>query len=66
MPIFDLLTATEVKIFENNARDVVRARKLLKKSSFTQESNNEFTVILKKMVNDVLKTKNVDFKNASR
>ena len=66
MPIFDLLTATEVKIFENNARDVVRARKLLKKSSYTQGSNNEFTVILKKMVNDVLKTKNVDFKNASR
>ena len=62
MAIFDLLSETEVKIFENNARDVVRARKLLKKSSFTQESNNEFTVILKKMVNDVLKTENVDFK----
>ena len=64
MPIFDLLSATEVKIFENNANDIVRARKLLKKSSYTQQSNNEFTVILKKMVTDVLKTENVDFKKS--
>ena len=50
MAIFDLLSETEVKIFENNARDVVRARKLLKKSSYTLESNKEFSVIVKKMV----------------
>ena len=62
MAIFDLLSETEVKIFENNARDVVRARKLLKKTSYTLDSNKEFSVIVKKMVNEALTSENVDFK----
>ena len=62
MAIFDLLSETEVKILENNARDVVRARKLLKKSSYTLDSNKEFSVIVKKMVNEALTSENVDFK----
>ena len=62
MAIFDLLSESEVKIFENNAHDVVRARKLLKKSNFTLESNNQFSVIVKKMVDVALKSDNVDFK----
>ena len=62
MAIFDLLSETEVKIFENNARDVVRARKLLKKSSYTLDSNKEFSVIVKKMVNEALTSENLDFK----
>ena len=62
MAIFDLLSESEVKIFENNAHDVVRARKLLKKSNFTLESNNQFSVIVKKMVDVALKSENVDFK----
>ena len=62
MALFDLLSESEVKIFENNADDVARARKLLKKSKFTLESSNQFSVIVKKMVDVVLKSDNVDFK----
>ena len=62
MAIFDLLTETEVKMFENNARDSARARKLLKKSSYSVDSNKEFSTIVMKLIHEALKSENVDYK----
>ena len=49
-------------MFENNARDSARARKLLKKSSYTVDSNKEFSVIVKKLIHEALTSENVDYK----
>ena len=62
MAIFDTLTESEVKIFENNCLDSARARKLLNKSAYTSDSTNEFATIVKHMIQTALMSENLDFK----
>ena len=62
MAIFDTLSESEVKIFENNCVDSARARKLLNKTSYTSDATNEFATIVKHMIQTALMSKNLDYK----
>ena len=62
MAIFGLLSESEVKMFENNARDSARARRLLEKKSYTPSSTLEFASIVKKLINEALTSENLDYK----
>ena len=62
MAIFGLLSESEVKMFENNARDSARARKLLEKTSYTPRSTQEFATIVKKLIHEALTSENLDYK----
>jgi hypothetical protein len=62
MAIFDTLSESEVKIFENNCLDSARARKLLNKSAYTSDATNEFATIVKHMIQTALMSKNLDLK----
>ena len=57
MGIFDLLSNSEVKLFENNSQDSVRARALLEKTSFTPRSALEFATIANKLIHQAMTSK---------
>ena len=62
MAIFDVMSESEVKMFENNAMDSARARKLLKKTSYTADSTKEFSTIVKNLIQTALMSDNLDYK----
>ena len=64
MGIFDLLSNSEVKLFENNSQDSVRARALLEKTSFTPRSALEFATIANKLINQAMTSKDLGFKQS--
>ena len=64
MAIFGLLSKSEVKMFENNAQDSVRARALLEKTSYTPRSTLEFATIAKKLIHEAMTSKNLDYKQS--
>ena len=64
MAIFGLLSKSEVKMFENNAQDSVRARALLEKTSYTPGSTLEFATIAKKLIHEAMTSKNLEFKQS--
>jgi hypothetical protein len=61
MPIFDLLSKSEVKGFVNIAEDPVRARALLEKNSYTSGSTLEFATITNKLIHEATTSKNLVF-----
>ena len=64
MPIFGLLSKSEIKMFENNAPDSVRARALLEKTSYTPGSTLEFATIAKKLLHEAMTSKNIQYKQS--
>ena len=64
MPIFGLLTKSEIKMFENNAPDSGRARALLEKTSYTPGSTLEFATIAKKLLHEAMTSKNIQYKQS--
>ena len=64
MPIFDLLSKSEVKGFVNIAEDPVRARALLEKNSYTSGSTLEFATITNKLIHEATTSKNLGFKQS--
>ena len=62
MPIFSSLTESDIKIFENNSPDSARALKLLNKTLFTDNSTNEFSSIVKNMIQTGLMSDNLEYK----
>ena len=64
MAIFGLLSKSEVKLFENNAQDSVRARALLEKTSYTSRSTLEFATIANKLIHEAMTSKNLGFKQS--
>ena len=64
MAIFDLLSKSEVKLFENNAQDSVRARALLEKTSYTPRSTLEFATIANKLIHEAMTSKNLEYKQS--
>ena len=64
MAIFGLLSKSEVKLFENNAQDSVRARALLEKTSYTPRSTLEFATIANKLIHEAMTSKNLEFKQS--
>ena len=64
MPILGLLSKSEIKMFENNAPDSVRARALLEKTSYTPGSTLEFATIAKKLLHEAMTSKNIQYKQS--
>ena len=64
MPIFGLLSKSEVKGFVNIAENSVRARALLEKNSYTSGSTLEFATIANKLIHEAMTSKNLEFKQS--
>ena len=62
-PLFDTLTSSEVRIFQNNSVSLARGLTLLKRSVFTEDNVKEFATTVKLMIKSAMSSDNLAFKN---
>ena len=62
-PLFDSLTSSEVRIFQNNSVSLARGLTLLKRSVFTEDNVKEFATTVKLMIKSAMSSDNLAFKS---
>ena len=58
-PLFDTLTTSEVRIFQNNSVSLARGLTLLKRPVFTEDNVKEFATTVKLMIKEAMSTDNL-------